>query len=178
MKASRLTLFSAIVATAFAGISSPAFAEKLIAYPTVDEAVFTISVPDAWEFAQAEEADGFFMVASPSGTELWFAASPIESVDDLEASIEAAVESGEEWLTEHYENLEFGDATEGERDGMPFVSMPARGVEKEGETAVVFTIAFIMTESGALVEFWSIVPVGDEAGQAAAQAIVNSFEPK
>ncbi len=173
----KIHVLAAIVAFLLA-CGSRLSADTLVAYPTADDPAFTIVVPDDWELTPAQSDGGFFLVTSPTNTELWFNAVEIGSEDDLDATIDASIEDGEKWLGEHYKDLEFGDTTEGERDGMPFVSMPGQGVEKKTDTAVTFTIAFIFTKSGDLVEFWSIVPVGDEKGKAGAQAVVDSFESK
>lgn len=172
------TFNAALIVTAFAFSGGLASAETLIAYPTTDEPSFTIKVPDSWELTPAEAPDDYFLVLSPSGVEMWFRSMEVESEEQLDASIDEALESGGEWLAEQYKDVEFGDVTEGERDGMPFVSMPGKGIYKETGDEVAFTIAFIFMENGSLAEFWGILPVGDGKGLASAQAILDSFEPK
>ena len=84
-------------------------AGTLIAYPTVDEPIFTIIVPDDWELEAAEEEQDFFLVASPSGSiEMYFRAMEIASEDDAVAAYDEAIEGGVEWLDEHYDDVEFG----------------------------------------------------------------------
>ena len=153
-------------------------ADTLLAYPTVDEPVFTISVPDNWELTAAEEAEDFFLVTSPSGVEMWFKSIEIASEDELSAAIDEAMESGGEWLAENYKDVEFGELIEGEREGMPYISIPGTGVFTESGEAVVFTIAFIFMENGSLAEFWGIFPAGDAAALGGAQAVLDSLEAK
>jgi len=153
-------------------------AETLLAYPTVEEPTFTITVPDGWEFEPAEEEEGYFLVSSPSGVEMWFRSMEIASEDELSAAIDEAMEGGAEWLDENYESVEFGEVAEGERDGMPFISIPGVGVFSESGEEVVFTIAFIFMENGSLAEFWGILPAGDAKALKVAQAVLDSFEAK
>jgi len=158
--------------------SQLAQADTLVAYPTVEEPVFTISVADDWELTAAEEVDDYFLVTSPSGVEMWFKSIEVSSEDELSTAIDGAMEGGGEWLAEHYKDVEFGEVTEGEREGMPFISIPGTGVFTESGEEVVFTIAFILMENGSLAEFWGILPTGDEAALGEAQAVLDSFEAK
>ena len=154
-------------------------AGTLIAYPTVDEPIFTIIVPDDWELEAAEEEQDFFLVASPSGSiEMYFRAMEIASEDDAVAAYDEAIEGGVEWLDEHYDDVEFGEVTEGEHEGMHYVSIPGTGVFTESGEEVVFTIAFIFLENGTLAEFWGIIPAGDQDALATAQAVLDTFEGK
>ena len=150
----------------------------MINYPTADEPIFTINVPDDWELTPAEAEDDYFLVTGPTEVEMWFRALEVETKADVDAVIDDAMETGGEWLDEHYKEVEFGEVTEGERDGMPFVSIPGTGVYKETGDKVIFTVAFIFLKNGAIAEFWGILPVGDETGKATAQAILDSFEAK
>jgi hypothetical protein len=165
----------ALLAAALLAGTSLAQAETTIAYPTADDATFTIIVPDNWELSQAESEDDYFLITGPTNTELWFRAFPVKSEEELEGAVEDAMTSGAEWLGEHYKGLDFGDVA---GDGMPFISLPGKGIEKESGEAVIFTIAFILMENGSMAEFWGIIPDGDAKGQKAAQAIVDSFEPQ
>jgi len=169
-------LKNAILATIALLFTGSAFADTTIAYPTADAATFTITVPDDWELTPAEAEDDYFLVSSPSAVELWFRAMEITDGDEAAAVVEEAITTGAEWLDEHYKNVELGEPTEGEREGMPFISVPGKGVAKEGGEAVVFTIAFLFLENGSMAEFWGILPVGDEEGREAAQAVLDSFE--
>lgn len=178
----KIILLQSFRLLSFAGIlalgSHVARAETLVAYPTVDEPTFTISVPEDWELTAAEEADDYFLVTSPSGVEMWFRSMEIASEDELSAAIDEAMEGGGEWLAENYKDVEFGEVTEGEREGMPFISMPGVGVLTESGDKVVFTIAFIFMENGSLAEFWGILPAGDAEALGVAQAVLDSFEAK
>lgn len=158
--------------------TAAAFADTTIAYPTADAATFTINVPDDWELTPAEAEEDYFLVSSPSSVELWFRSMAISSGDEAAAVVEEAMTSGAEWLGEHYKGVELGEPTEGEREGLPTISVPGKGVDKESGEAVVFTIAFLFLKDGTLVEFWGILPVGDDEGREAAQAILDSFEPQ
>jgi hypothetical protein len=179
MKSILLQSFRFFALTGFLAIcSQTANADTLIAYPTVDEPTFTITVPDDWELEAAEEEEGYFLVASPSGVEMWFRSIEIASEDDLSAAIDEAIEGGGEWLDENYKDVEFGEVTEGEREGMPYVSIPGTGVFTESGEKVVFTIAFIFMENGSLAEFWGILPAGDQDALAVAQAVLDTFEGK
>jgi hypothetical protein len=153
-------------------------AETLVAYPTVDEPTFAITVPDDWELEAAEEEEGYFLVTSPSGVEMWFRSIAIASENELSAAIDEAMEGGGEWLAENYSDVELGEVAEGEREGMPFISLPGVGVHTESEEEVVFTIAFIFMENGSLAEFWGILPAGDAEALGVAQAVLDSFEAK
>jgi hypothetical protein len=161
---------------AFAG--QMAQADTLVAYPTVEEPTFTISVPEDWELTPAEEAEDYFLVTSPDGAELWFKSMEIASEDELSAAVDEAIESGGEWLAENYKDVELGEVTEGDREGMPFVSIPGIGVYTETGEKVVFTIAFIFMENGSLAEFWGILPAGDESARGVAQTVLDSFVAK
>jgi hypothetical protein len=165
-----------LVIASLLAIGSRASAETTIAYPTADSATFTITVPDDWELTPAEDEEDYFLVTGPTSVELWFRSFEVNSGEEAEAAVEEAMTDGEEWLAENYEDIEFDEPTEGERDGMPFISLVGKGVEKENSEVVTFTIAFIMMENGSMTEFWSIIPVGDAKGKAGAQAIVDSFE--
>jgi hypothetical protein len=169
-------LKNTILAALFTLSTAAAYADTTIAYPTADTASFTITVPDDWELTPAESEEDYFLVSSPSSVELWFRAMEITDGDEAAAVVEEAITSGAEWLGEHYEGVELGEPTEGERDGMPFISVPGKGVAKEGGEAVVFTIAFLFMENGSMAEFWGILPVGDDEGREAAQGILDSFE--
>ncbi len=172
---SSTTLLPLLIATVLS-IGSRASAETTIAYPTADNATFTIGVPDDWELTPAESEDDYFLVTGPTNVELWFRSFAVSSGDEAGAAVEEAMTSGEEWLADNYKGVEFGDPTEGDRDGMPFISLVGKGVEKESGEAVTFTIAFLFMKNGSMAEFWGIIPVGDADGKAAAQAIVDSFE--
>jgi hypothetical protein len=169
------SLLPLLIATVLA-IGSRASAETTIAYPTADAATFTISVPDNWELTPAEAEDDYFLVTGPTHVELWFRSFAVSSGEEAEAAVEEAMTSGEEWLAENYKGVEFGDPTEGERDGMPFISLVGKGVEKESGETVTFTIAFLVMKNGSMAEFWGIIPAGDAEGKAGAQAIVDTFE--
>ena len=151
-------------------------ADTTIAYPTADDALFAITVPDKWELTPAEAEDDYFLVTGPTGAELWFRAEIIESGDEAAAAVEEAITSGAEWLDEFYKEVELGEPIEGERDGMPYISVPGKGVDKESGETVVFTIAFLFMENGAMAAFWGSIGAEDAAGKRAAQAIVDSFE--
>ncbi len=45
-----------------------------IAYPDKDNAVFTVTAPDSWEFAQGEGEGDYFTLTGPSGAVLSFRA--------------------------------------------------------------------------------------------------------
>ena len=172
------TFRAAIAILAFSLSAGSALADTVIHYPTAEEPLFTIQVPDDWELTPAEAEDDFFLVTGPTEVEMWFRAEVVESKEDVDAFIDGAMESGGEWLDENYKEVEFGEVTEGERDGMPFVSIPGTGIYKETGDKVIFTIAFIFMKNGSAAEFWGILPVGDEKGTAVAQSILDSFEAK
>ena len=160
----------------FGLLTVSAFAETVISYPTADEATFAVTVPEDWELTPAEEAEDYFLVTGPTGVELWFRSMEVASGEEASAAVEDAMTSGQEWLAEHYEDCEFGEVAEGEREGMPFISLPGKGVHTESGEAVTFTIAFFFMENGSMAEFWGIVPVGDEEGLSSGQEILDSFE--
>ena len=155
-----------------------ALADTVIHYPTDQETLFTVNVPDDWGLTPAEADDDFFLVTGPTEVEMWFRAEVVDSKEAVDAFIDDAMESGGEWLDENYKEVEFGEVTEGEREGMPFVSIPGTGVYKETGDKVIFTIAFIFMKNGSAAEFWGILPVGDEKGKAVAQSILDSFQAK
>lgn len=174
MKPTAISL-TLLAAALFAAVSV-SHAETTIAYPTTDDATFTITVPEDWELTPAEAEDDYFLVTGPTNAELWFRSFAVSSGEEAGAAVEEAMTSGEEWLAENYKGVEFGDPTEGTRDDMPYISLAGKGVEKESGETVIFTIAFIMMDNGSMAEFWGILPVGDDEGKAAGQAIVDSFE--
>jgi hypothetical protein len=171
-------LKNTVLAALFTISTAAAYADTTIAYPTADAASFTITVPDDWELTPAEVEEDYFLVPSPSSVELWFRAMEITDGDEAAAVVEEAMTSGAEWLAEYYEEVELDEPTEGERDGMPFISVSGKGVANEGGEAVVFTIAFLFLKNGSMAEFWGILPVGDDEGRAAAQAVLDTFEAK
>jgi len=157
-------------------LNGRAAADTVISYPTIEEAGFTITVPDDWELTRAEDVGDFFLVSGPTNAALWFRGTRIGAKGETVEAVKKAYADGIEWLGEDYRITEFGEATEGELRGMPFISFPGKGVRKETGKKVVFTLGFAMMRNGWIAEFWGIFPSGDADGQATAKAIVTSIE--
>jgi len=170
--------FIVVLISASFSFMGEARAELTIAYPTKENPRFTIVVPDDWNLTPAATAEDYFLITAPSGAELWFRSMEVKSGEEAQAAVQAAMTSGEAWLEEHYRDVEFGETTEGQHEGMSFISLPGKGVYKKTGESVTLTIAFIKMNNGSMAEFWGIVTVGDEEGLTAARAILDSFKAR
>jgi len=160
-----MLLAGAVLLTAI----TPLHADQTIAYPTADDALFTIVIPDDWELEQAESADDFFVVSGPTGATLLFRATP--------ASVEETVAENFAYLEEEFTELQVSEPSEAEAGGFSSLAANGTGKAKEDGTPVSFGMAWIAFPNGKVAELWYEAVADDTEGAATAKAILESFEP-
>ena len=161
----------ALVAAAALAIFTPrgAFADQTIAYPTVEESLFTIVSPEDWELTPAEEKDDYFVLEGPTGATLYLRAMP--------GKIEETIDENLEYLEENYKDINIGEPSESSEGGFASLAASGTGKSKEDDTEVSFGMAWIAFPTGQVAEIWFETTADDKEGAAAAQKILQSFTP-
>jgi hypothetical protein len=142
-------------------------------YPTEDDSLFTIDAPGDWEVTGIEEVGEFGTLESENGSILQFRAIECEDEDETTAEIEAIAESTTEFLEENYTDIELGEVTELEIDGMPAFELGGDGKDADGD-AVKFVSAIIILGPTTIAEVWG---AAYEEDFDAARAVLASFKP-
>ncbi|MEM9280716.1 MAG: hypothetical protein AAGA96_02725 [Verrucomicrobiota bacterium] len=158
--------------------SDLAQAEVEIAYPDVENTLFTIEVPKNWKLTPMDQASKFFLVEGTMGVKMWFRAMPIDSEKELEAAIAAARESGREWLSNSHTDIVLDDGAFGKRDGMDFMSITGTGMTKASGKKVKFVAALAAMPNGAMAQLWAIIPDSAPQGNRFAEKVIKSFTPR
>jgi len=167
MKSSFLALLLGVALSALA--LDPAAAQQRIAYPTADEPIFTITIPDEWELTQAEDLEDYFIVEGPTGALLFFRAIP--------STIEESVQESITYLGENFEQLELSEPQEIEMGEFAALVANGTGTDPEEDLACKFGMAWIAYPDGTVAEIWFETLADDAEGSAEAKAILDSFTP-
>lgn len=152
-------------------VLQPAAAAGLteVHYPTQDDAQFIVDVPSDWTLIpQGEEgAEDYFEVEGPNGLELSFRVVP-------GANIDQAVKDHIAYLEENFSDVKMAESKETKINGMDAIILPATGKDEDG-VARDFGAGWFQLEGGAIGELWYNVDDSDDAGTAAAIAVLNSL---
>jgi hypothetical protein len=161
----------ALLAALTLAISIPAQAEEttLIAYPTVEEASFTIEVPDGWKMTEAESDGDFFHLDGPTGAIFSF-----RTIEGSEGALQAAIEDTMKHIGELFTEIELGDAQDWTPAGLTGFYATGSGKDKDG-TEVRIGVAWCALNDGKIAQMWFVSDAGDASGMAAAESIANSL---
>lgn len=162
-----LALITAIVLT----IASPAMAQEttLIAYPTLEEASFTIEIPADWELTPADEDGEFFHLDGPTGALFSF-----RTIDGTEDALQVAIEGTMEHIGNLFTDIEIGDPVDWTPDGLTGFYAVGSGKDKDG-TPVRLGVAWCALNDGKIAQMWFVSDMSDSSGIEAAESIANSL---
>lgn len=153
----------AISLSAYAGDTT------LIAYPTIDDARFTIETPSDWEMTPAEEDGDFFHLQGPTGAIFSF-----RTIDGDESALQEAIEGTLAHIGKLFTDIDMGDAQDWTPAGMPGFYATGSGKDKDG-TAVRIGVAWVALNDSKIAQVWFVSDVDDAKGMRAAEAIANSL---
>jgi hypothetical protein len=160
-----------LLAALVVAIAIPAHAEEttLIAYPTVEQASFTIEVPDSWEMTAAEDDGDFFHLDGPTGA--IFSFRTIEGSEDV---LKEAIDDTMSHIGGLFTEIEIGDAQDWTPGGLTGFYATGSGKDKDG-SEVRIGVAWCALNDGKLAQMWFVADADDAAGMKAAESIANSL---
>jgi hypothetical protein len=167
------TTFRALLLVALTGVFAvtTVHAGQTIAYPSTDNAYFTVTAPDDWEFVPADEAGGFFNLNGPTGALISFRCVPGTGAD-----VEDAIDETLGFVRETYNNVQVTDPQDTTLDGRPGFLMTGTGVDKATGGATKFLMAWAVMDNGNIAELWVAFDPNDKKGGSQAATIVGSFK--
>lgn len=139
-------------------------------YPNEAQMAFTVDVPTGWEMTPQEDADGYFEVAGPNGLELSFRVVP-------GSDIKQAVQDHVDYLEENFSEVQAEEAKEIKINGLDALLMPAKALD-EDEVKRDLGAGWFILAGGQIGELWYNVDDSDQAGKAAAIAVLRSLKGK
>lgn len=162
---------AALLATLIIGNATAAAAGLTrVHYPNEAGMVFTVDVPSNWEMTPQEDEEGYFEVAGPNGLELSFRVVP-------GSDIKQAVEDHVEYLGENFSEVQAEEAKEIKINGLDAILMPAKALDEDEVKRDLGAGWFILVD-GHIGELWYNVDDSDQAGKAAAIAVLRSLKGK
>lgn len=162
---SLLLLTTLVIATVFTARAE----SKLIAYPTADEAKFTIEIPGDWEIEQAEQDGDFFHVKGPTGAVFAF-----RTIQGSEDSLADAIKDSLTEINERFTDVQMGDAQDWTPGGL--AGFYATGTGKDSEGPVTIGVAWADLKNGEIAEVWFVGDSTDKPGLKIAEDIANSLK--
>lgn len=164
------TLVSSLLLMAASAHAEEEVTVEKIAYPTVDEASFVLSVPSDWEMKQAEEAGDYFHLTTESGAVFSF-----RTIDGDEKALEGAIDRSLKQLNEEYTEVTLDEPKDWIPNGLTGFYTTGSAKEKEGGAPVRVGLGWCVLEDGKIAELWFVADEEDKDGISAAEDIANSL---
>ncbi|RBP42473.1 hypothetical protein DES53_106181 [Roseimicrobium gellanilyticum] len=161
------SLLSLVACLAFTSVASAD--TTTIHYPDEENAVFTVTAPDDWEFEAGTEDDPYCTLTKED-TVLYF-----KTVEGTEEALTEAIEETYEYVKETYPKAELPKPEETKIDGKPALAAAGKGKDEDG-TPTEFGFAWVFVGKGKIAEIWFESADTDKKIVEEAVKILKSFK--